>query len=691
MSKYFLQSQDQIDFKINYQSELNQEQLKAVTSGDGQSLVLAGAGSGKTRVLVYRVAYLLEKGVKPEQILLVTFTNKASKEMLSRIEQLLGSKPTGLWGGTFHHIGNRLLRMYGQTIGLDQNFNILDEEDAVSLLKTCLKQVNIPQDKFFPKPKVIKKVISLAVNLDCSVEQVLASRFAQIPETYSNIIVQIADTYAEKKRITKAVDFDDLLYLWNQLLLQSEGVRQKLQTKFRHILVDEYQDTNPIQGQIVKNLAGIKSNLLVVGDDCQSIYSFRGADVANILKFPETFINCQTYYLNTNYRSTPEILELANQSIVKNINQFNKQLQTDKASDQKPVVACATDASQQAAFVCQRILELSDQTGRSLSDMAVLFRAHYLSLELELELNKRNIPYVMRGGLRFFEQAHIKDVVAYLKILANCQDEVAWQRVLTLFDGVGPATVDKIWRQVSGSQQLEQILALDLSLPGKAAVSWYKVKQVLQRLLETDQAKLPTLLEIIVTAYDGYLKNNFDNYQDRQADLEQLIVFSGKYASLADFLADVALSEGFKGETVTGQSQGQDEAVTLSTIHQAKGLEWPVVFVIGLADGQFPNAKAFDKPSDLEEERRLFYVAVTRAQDDLYLVYPMFSKFGDTINQVSVFIKELPKHVYREWDIDEANGSNNLICGSTDDLPTIDVEEDLAADFMRKFRQRLSK
>ena len=672
--------------KIDYASELNAEQYQAVIQGDGPCLVLAGAGSGKTRVLVYRVAYLLEHGVGPNRILLVTFTNKAAKEMLSRIGNLLQTEAKGLWGGTFHHIGNRLLRTYGEAIGLKNNFNILDSDDSRALLKSCYRSLRLPEDKYFPKADLIHKIISLAANLNQPVAAVIGQRFSHLDERYWPLINEIAQKYQQNKAQNNFLDFDDLLIKWLELL-QKEKIKEKLTSQFQYILVDEYQDTNPVQGEIVANLAGHKQNVLVVGDDSQSIYSFRGADVNNILNFPKIFPKCHTFKLETNYRSTPEILTLANKSIGHNQRQFKKVLRTHKSSGSRPALVPLVDNYLQAEFVCQRILDLQREDGLSLNGLAVLFRAHYQSLELEMEFNKRNLPYVMRGGLRFFEQAHLKDVLAYFKVLANIRDELSWKRILEHQAGIGGAISEKIWRRVLSFDNLAEILSFpfDQEFGGQAIVGWKKVVLVLKRLAQSDTNQVAALVEAVINSdYDNYLKSNYENYADRRADLEQLAIFSQSYDSLEKFLSDVALSEGFKSEVTKGQSVSENEAVTLSTIHQAKGLEWPVVFIIGLAEGQFPNLRSLANKRDLEEERRLFYVAATRAQDQLYLTYPSFGREMGVIGRPSPFIQELPKDVYEDWQVKAEIADEEIIYVDENGV------DDVAAKFWQRMRQRIS-
>jgi len=640
------------NIKIDYEQELNSEQLRVVKNGDGPCLVLAGAGSGKTRTLIYRVAYLLAQGVPANRILLMTFTNKAANEMLSRVESILKSKPTGLWGGTFHSLANRILRLFGRHLNLSANFNILDEEDAKNLLKNCVKELNLPSDKHFPKSDLIHKIISLANNFNQPLEKIIVRKFDYLEEKYLPHILQIEGEYKEKKKRASALDFDDLLFYWNKLLEENLAVRQKLSSQFQYILVDEYQDTNHIQGKIIKNLAGREKNILVVGDDAQSIYSFRGADVNNILKFPDEFPNCQIFKLETNYRSTPEILELANHSIKKNKRQFKKILQTNKNNSVKPVLVGMIDTENEANFVIAEILRLHDEDGLKWSEMAVLFRSHFQSLETEMALNKEGIPYEMRGGLRFFEQAHIKDILAYLKIIANHKDEVAWQRLLLLQAGIGDVNAKKIFNVAKELKNLADVLNFDFSLilPLKVYESWQELRHTMKAFLAIPGNKTGDLIKIVLNSnYLDYLKNNYDNAEERSADLKELTVFAAKYNSLSDFLSDVALSESFKNKNVNENKK--ENALILSTIHQAKGLEWDTVFVIGLVDGQFPHAKIFQNPIEIEEERRLFYVAVTRAENKLYLTYSIFNNYGATVNKPSQFIRELPESVYERMEL----------------------------------------
>ena len=671
MVTYKLQNEPRaVKSDIDYAKELNPEQLEVVLNGDGPCLVLAGAGSGKTRTLVYRVVYLLNRGVRPQEIMLVTFTNKAAKEMLERINIALGADATGLWGGTFHHIGNRLLRMYGERINIKSDFTILDSEDSLSLIKSCVNSSGAPSDKYFPKARVIHSIISLSTNLCRGVRQTIEDRYDYLKPEYISYIEKIAEAYRGRKIAINALDFDDLLLKWKELLETDHELRARLGDKFKYILVDEYQDTNYLQSKIISLLAAPQNNVLVVGDDSQSIYGFRGADVNNILNFPEVFAKIagvgeaqkvKIFRLDINYRSTPEILALANYSINKNENKFEKNLQAIKPKGEMPAVAALTDNYQQADFVCQRILDLQRENGWPLSEIAVLFRSHFQCLELEMELNKRNIPYQMRGGMRFFEQAHLKDVLAFLKIVANLKDEVSWLRILSMQGGIGEMTADKIWQQIFPLAGLADVLNLEIKLGAKALAGWNSLKRILSQLEKNGRSDLPKMVETVLRyGYEDYLKANFENYQERLEDLNQLTAFVSTYNDLQRFLSDTALSENFRAESTEPETEGgvadQTEQLILSTIHQAKGLEWKAVFVIGLADGLFPHAKTYDRPQELDEERRLFYVASTRARDALYLTYPLFSQ--DNILRPSPFIRELPAAMYERWDIEDGGAYN---------------------------------
>ncbi|HCC23012.1 TPA: hypothetical protein DF272_02425 [Candidatus Falkowbacteria bacterium] len=643
---------------INYKQELNPEQYAVIASGDGPCLVLAGAGSGKTRTLVYRVAFLLERGVSPENILLVTFTNKAANEMKERVKQLLGFKPDGLYAGTFHSVANLLLRRHADHLGYQKNFNILDQEDSVSLIKGCMEDLNLNvRGQNFPKANVVQSIISYARNCHQDIAAVVADRYGY-PQVVSEQFDRIAQNYHAKKKQANVMDFDDLLFNWLKLLEDFPAVKEQLSNQFKYILVDEYQDTNYIQAAIIKHLAGAAKNVLVVGDDSQSIYSFRAADVANILDFPKQFPAARVFRIEKNYRSTPEILSLANEVIKHNRDKFEKNLQPVRVSGQLPVLIPARDVYQQAHLVSNKIIDLRDQ-GVDYVNMAVLFRSTFHSAELQLELAKRNIPFILRGGQRYFEQAHVKDMVSYLKILANFKDELSWKRVLRLYDGIGAAAADNIWSSIQNYSTLVELITQNFPIKNaRARSSWSRLVTMFQSLTSIDVTQRGSLAEVVIhvmeAGYKDYLKNTFDNYKDRLDDLQQFVDFVMTYDSLDTLLADVMLSENFAHDN----SKDKDNAVILTTIHQAKGLEWKYVMIIGARNGDFPHYKSLDNLKELEEERRLFYVAVTRAKDELYLFYPIRKntfQYGEMTGGPSMFISEVDDSKYR------TTGANRFI------------------------------
>lgn len=656
--------------RIDYQKLLNPEQLNVVLQADGPALVLAGAGSGKTRTITYRVAFLLERGVSAENILLVTFTNKASREMLSRVESLLGSYPTGLWGGTFHSVANRLLRMYGTRLGYTQNFTILDQEDAKSLVKVCVKELNVDTTaRRFPSPAKLLGMISYGRNSGQAIKEVVENRYGNFYELIP-VIERVAELYEERKRAADSMDFDDLLLKLRQLLYHDEPLAQKLSQQFEYILVDEYQDTNVIQADIIRLLARTHQNVLVVGDDAQSIYSFRAAEIRNILQFPNTYSETKTFRLTTNYRSTPEILAVANASILQNKNQFEKELGAVRVSMEKPYLVPAGNQQQEAQYVAQQILELREE-GVPLDQIAVLFRAAFHSQALEFELMKRDIPYEYRGGLKFFERAHVKDIVAYLRVKSNPRDEVAWMRVLGLQPGIGLVTAQKIIQQIQGIESLEELLDKELKLGKRASAGWGLCFSTIKKLAKET---LPADLIRAVTGgdYRDYLEAEYPDFMDRLEDLEQFALFAEGYTNLRTFLDEVSLTSEYGAVREQGGAE-DDEKMVLSTIHQAKGLEWDAVFVINLVDGKFPNGRALEERGGLDEERRLFYVATTRARKRLFYTYPITGGYDTLqISQPSMFLQELPEELFEPVRLKR---SVSTTTSWDDDEPTIVLDE----------------
>ena len=651
------------ELHLNYDAELNEQQLAAATAtgvsgsvNSGPTLVIAGAGSGKTRTLTYRVAWLVEHGVPPARILVLTFTNKAAREMLRRVAQLLPTDISSIWGGTFHHVANRILRRHAKLLGFGSDFTILDREDSKDMLDACIHEAGIDtKQQRFPKGDVLMEIYSLAVNTERPIEQVLAEQY----DYFSHLaepIKSLRRVYAERKRKANAMDYDDLLVLCLRLFQEHPEVRDRYQEQFLHVLVDEYQDTNKIQADLIDAIAAKHRNIMVVGDDAQSIYSWRGANYRNILSFPERYGDAKTYKIEVNYRSVPSILNLANEAIRANVHQFTKHLRPVRTGGVKPWLVACPDSNQQAQFVAQRILELRDE-GVPLTEVAVLYRAHYHAMELQMELTRRNIPYVITSGLRFFEQAHIKDVSCFLKVAMNPHDELSFKRIARLLQGVGGATAEKLWREFHPRLTAgERLPAVSSAVPKKAATEWKQMADALNALREMKPPQgTAEMIEIVVDRfYTDYLKAKYPNARARQEDLHQVAFFAAQFKSPEEFLSQLALLTNLEADDANLISPNEQEFVRLSTVHQAKGQEWKAVFVVGLCEGMFPLSRSLDNLEGEEEERRLFYVAVTRAKDELYLAYPLFRMTGGDsggFQRPSRFLAELPKNHYQELSV----------------------------------------
>lgn len=631
--------------QIDYSKQLNSEQLDVVLHGDGPVLVLAGAGSGKTRTITYRVAYLLEHGVLPQEILLLTFTNKAAREMLNRVGSLFRPLTSDLrlpFSGTFHSVANHILRQYAHEIGYTLGFTILDQEDSHSLIKVCLKEMQIDtSERRFPSPSTIFSVLSYARNACISVRSALEVRHPNFFSLHP-IFERLAEVYTQHKLEANAMDFDDLLLNLQRLLTEHPLILERLSRQFRYILVDEYQDTNNVQSRLVQLLSSAHRNLLVVGDDAQSIYSFRAAQVRNILDFSELYPDAKTFRLTTNYRSTPEILNVANCSIENNFNQFKKNLHAVCASFEKPKLVSLANSSKEAEFVVEQIVS-KIQKGIQMCEIAVLFRAAFHSQALEFELMKRGISYEYRGGLKFFERAHIKDVIAYLRLKANPKDESAWLRVLGHQQGIGLATAQKIISKFRTIDDVSQVSEFDIQISKRANQSWHELAKMLKKIaLEMHHADVIRL--VIGGDYHSYLEAEYPDFKDRLDDLEQFALFAEGTSDLAQFLSDVSLTDEY-GIMRNESKNSAKECIILSTIHQAKGLEWDNVFVIHIVDGKFPSPRSIEE-GGLEEERRLFYVATTRARKYLCYTYPLFGGFESVfVQQPSLFLQELPSNL----------------------------------------------
>ncbi|MDB4258632.1 UvrD-helicase domain-containing protein, partial [Akkermansiaceae bacterium] len=431
---------------IDYEAELNPQQYAAVRSPPGPALVIAGAGSGKTRTLTYRVAYLLDQDVDPRSLLLLTFTNKAAREMMERVKELIPRDLSEMWSGTFHSIGNRMLRRHAEEVGLTRSFSIMDRDDQKSLMNTVIAECEInTKERRFPKADVLISIFSLIENTGSTLEEVLEVRYPYFEE-WAEEIAKVEERYRSKKLEVNSVDFDDLLLLPLKLLQENDLIRKGYQKRFQYLLVDEYQDTNHVQSELIDILARPQLSVMVVGDDAQSIYSWRGADMDNILSFPERYENATVYKIETNYRSVPEVLELSNAAIKVNRKQFTKTLNAARTGGRMtPALIPLEDPRTQANFVAQRILELRDE-GIEMEEIAILYRAHYQSLEIQMELTSRNIPFEITSGLRFFEQSHIKDIAAFLRFVVNRKDEVSFKRFCLLLPGIGNMTAEKMWR-----------------------------------------------------------------------------------------------------------------------------------------------------------------------------------------------------------------------------------------------------
>jgi DNA helicase-2/ATP-dependent DNA helicase PcrA len=637
---------------IPFEKLLNPEQFAAATAGDGPLLVLAAAGTGKTRTLVYRVAYLMEQGNAPDSMLLLTFTNRAAREMISRAGEVVGGQTGGIWSGTFHHVCNRFLRRYADRLGFRHDFTILDRDDSGSLVDECVKALKLNR-KDFPKRDVLISFFGTAANRCVPVSEVLGHALDELPVTPEEIL-RVHAAYEERKRQLGAMDFDDLLVNGLRLLREQTDVCERYQQRFRHILVDEYQDTNLPQAQLVDLLGARHRNVMVVGDDFQSIYGWRGADFRNIMEFPKRYPGCRIVKLERNYRSVPEILEVANACIAGNPEQFQKTLRPTRPGRAKPRVLYLRDGDEQAKSLV-RMVERYRADGFRLSQMAVLYRAHFHSIELQMELARSGIPHTITSGVGVFEQAHVKDVLAFLRVCCRPDDQLAFNRLLSMLHGVGPKAVEICWEKLGGrfdSRDDRQRAALCALIKPAARPQW----QVVDRLLgEFHQENLANNGgEIVSRFFDrflhAYLQRAYENAEKRADDITELAVQIMRSPDVPSFLSEVALMTNVDHEHVVPDGEEADQ-LQLCTVHQAKGMEWPVLFVIWVAEGMFPSSRTLGEAGDDAEERRLFYVAVTRAKDELCLCAPEMRRTRDGgvfFCKPSRFIKEIPRTLLRE-------------------------------------------
>ncbi len=663
--------------------ELNPAQREAVTSTEGPLLVIAGAGSGKTRTLVYRVAYLLEQGVRPENILLLTFTRKASQEMLWRAGQLLNETCRRVVGGTFHGIANMLLRRHGHHLGFGSSFTIIDRGDAegiVNLLKGSLGLTG--RDLQFPTKRVLVNILSGSVNKSMDLEDLIYEQYAHLSE-HVEAIVSLEKHYKEFKFNNGLMDYDDLLVNWKRLLAEVPEAQAEIAARYSHIMVDEYQDTNLVQAEIVRLLAHGHENVMVVGDDSQSIYSFRGADFYNIMRFPKVFPEAKVIKLEENYRSSQPILSLTNDIIRNATEKYTKTLFTKIEGDVKPRLFAGRDEREEAVFVARKIADLR-KNGTELSNIAVLFRSGFHSYKLELELNSSAVNFEKRGGMKLTETAHMKDVIAFLRLQVNPYDSLSWNRILLHLDKVGPKTARKIVDKITEEEDPLQALSVyPCGKPWKAGMA--KLVLLLQDMRQ--ETAPGTLYEQVLLYYQPLFEEIYrDDYPKRQKDLDQLKSIIVEYADLQGFVDDTTLDP---PDTSSGMQVEDKDKIILSTIHSSKGLEWDAVFIIGLADGRFPHSKA-EFGEQWEEERRLLYVAATRARKYLYLTYPRQLMTPDRqfkMTGISPFVSELRAGLYERIDgeskLEATSFSQPMNYSTPTDLPKKKTKKKLTSDDLR--------
>jgi DNA helicase-2/ATP-dependent DNA helicase PcrA len=638
-------------FSVPYEDVLNPAQYEAVTALEGPMLVIAGAGSGKTRTLTYRVARLVEEGISPGSILLLTFTRKASQEMLRRAAALLDHRCEGVAGGTFHSFANATLRRYGAKLGFDSGFSILDRadsEDVVNLLRTRLK-LNY-KERRFPRKRTIVGMFSKAVNKGLSIEDVVFDDYPNFIDDVPDLL-RLHGLFEANKRKHALVDYDDLLVYMRDLLQGHGDIRERLSETYQFIMVDEYQDTNKIQADIVQLLAHSHNNVMVVGDDSQSIYAFRGANFRNIMDFPYLFAGTRIIKLEENYRSTQPILDLTNIIIDRANKKFTKVLFTRKKGGALPALVMAKGERMQSQFVVQRILELREE-GIPLDDIAVLFRSGFHSFDLEIELNRANVPFVKVGGFKFMETAHIKDVLAHMKVLANPNDSVSWHRILLLLDAIGPKAAEDIFQWVATSGKGIKGMATHHSKPRYAA-GFERLRGTLESL-DPNRVTVAEIGSRLVGYYEPMLKKRFDNHPKRAKDLEHLLSIMERYEDLDKFLSDMALEPPNASVDDILATDYDDEKLVLSTIHSAKGLEWHTVFVLWALEGRFPTIYSARSEQEMEEELRLMYVAASRAEENLYFSYPTNIYDRGTamvLSRPSRFIDGISEDILQPWSL----------------------------------------
>ena len=663
-------SQDDItpaEYSITYKDLLNEAQYKAVMHDNGAALLVAGAGTGKTRTLVYRLARLVESGVDPSQILLLTFTRRAAHEMLRRASHILDERCKRVEGGTFHHYCSKLLHQYASSFGYPENFTIIDASDAMDTINLVRSRLDIPKQKSrFPKKSTLYSIFSSSVNKLKSVRDTVEEGYPQFT-TYIEKLELLFDRYQDYKETNFVMDFDDLLVKTRDLLAEHDEIREAVASKHKHVMVDEYQDTNALQAELTRLFSSVHNNVMAVGDDAQSIYSFRGADHKNMMRFPEKFHDTTIIKLEENYRSTQRILDVANSILEQAGEKFDKKLYSTKEQGDLPGLVKAANMNDQSRFISQMILNLREQ-GRELNDMAVLFRNGRDSFDLEVMLNKKNIPYIKYGGQKFTEAAHVKDVLAHLRVLINPKDTISWNRVLMLIEGIGPKTAEDLfkWGQ-SGGNPFRPDRAPNAS---ETYLAQLKALADLFADLQRLAGSVSEQLQAVVDYYAIFCKKRFDDHPKRMKDLETFVDISGTYRTLETMIEEIALDP-IEATAVNTETYQKEEApLILSTIHSAKGLEWQTVFLIQCLDGILPSGYAIDDPGQMDEEVRLLYVAVTRAKEQLFITYPALfhSRYGDYFTNPSRFLDDIPEKLLEPW---------LLVEESSDELPGSDEQNRL--------------
>jgi len=647
-----VQQTDEARFTINYQEELNPSQFEAASSVNGCYLIIAGAGTGKTRTLVYRVARLIELGHDPNSILLLTFTRKAANEMMKRASMLLDDRCSKIRGGTFHSFANLTLRKYAKVIGLNSSFTILDQGDSADVINLIRSQDGfITKEKRFPNKQTLNKVFSLSVNTGKKVEEIIENDYPHFLPLLDKIL-EIKKIFTEYKRRNNLLDYDDLLVYLREFLFKGGPAVKALLAEIKFVMVDEYQDTNHLQSEIVKGLSQYSKNVMVVGDDSQAIYSFRGADFHNIMQFPKLFDNVKIIKLEENYRSHQSILDFANRINDAAVEKYKKDLYSRRGSGTLPNIVAASTENLQSKFIVEKILDLREE-GVPLKDIAVLFRSSFFSFDLELELAKANVPFQKFGGMKFVETAHVKDIMAFLRIAINPKDVISWYRVLLLHEGVGPKTAQRILDELATAR-----ITIKAEPDNQPEFKHHKLSPLFYLLYELQKKKY-TPSEMVQRVYDYYwdlFKANYDDWNKRKKDLEIFQNIVENYTSVDTLLSDMAIEPIIESVVDVDATDKEEEYVTLSTIHSAKGLEWHSVFIIHAVEGYFPSKRSIESLETLEEERRLMYVASTRAKNNLFITYPMNlydREAGITLSKPSRFISDITPDLAEGWLLEE--------------------------------------